>query len=170
MRASWPTPATMPSTWPPPCGRTAFRFSTGSISTRRRSSGRIRDFAAALVGADVGVFFYAGHGLQISGANYLVPIDAQLRSASALDFEMVRFRSCSGQWSARRPPTSCSLTPAATTRSRPTSRGPWAHVRRISGAVWHRLSPGSAPSSASPPSPATWRSTGPRETPRLRAR
>jgi phosphate transport system substrate-binding protein len=51
---------------------------------------RIRDFAAALVGADVGVFFYAGHGLQISGANYLVPIDAQLRSASALDFEMVR--------------------------------------------------------------------------------
>jgi phosphate transport system substrate-binding protein len=28
--------------------------------------------------------------LQISGTNYLVPIDAQLRSASALDFEMVR--------------------------------------------------------------------------------
>ena len=51
---------------------------------------KIRDFAAALVGADVGVFFYAGHGLQISGTNYLVPIDAQLRSASALDFEMVR--------------------------------------------------------------------------------
>ena len=51
---------------------------------------KIRDFAAALVGADVGVFFYAGHGLQISGTNYLVPIDAQLRNASALDFEMVR--------------------------------------------------------------------------------
>jgi len=51
---------------------------------------RIRDFAAALVGADVGVFFYAEHGLQISGTNYLVPIDAQLRTASALDFEMVR--------------------------------------------------------------------------------
>jgi hypothetical protein len=51
---------------------------------------RIRDFSAALVGADVGLFFYAGHGLQISGTNYLVPIDAQLRTASALDFEMVR--------------------------------------------------------------------------------
>ena len=36
------------------------------------------------------MFFYAGHGLQISGTNYLVPIDAQLRTASALDFEMVR--------------------------------------------------------------------------------
>src|SRR6195256_1091806 len=51
---------------------------------------KIRDFAAALVGTDVGVFFYAGHGLQISGTNSLVPIDAQLRNASALDFEMVR--------------------------------------------------------------------------------
>jgi phosphate transport system substrate-binding protein len=51
---------------------------------------KIRDFAAALVGAEVGVFFYAGHGMQVSGTNYLVPIDAQLRTASALDFEMVR--------------------------------------------------------------------------------
>lgn len=51
---------------------------------------KIRDFAAALKGAEVGVFFYAGHGLQVSGHNYLVPIDSQLTTASALDFEMVR--------------------------------------------------------------------------------
>ncbi len=51
----------------------------------------IRDFAGALAAApDVGVFFYAGHGLQVSGQNYLVPIDAQLTGASALDFELVR--------------------------------------------------------------------------------
>jgi uncharacterized caspase-like protein len=50
---------------------------------------KIRDFAAALQGAEVGVFFYAGHGLQVSGHNYLVPIDAQLTTASALDLEMV---------------------------------------------------------------------------------
>jgi Caspase domain/TIR domain len=50
----------------------------------------IRDFGAALRGADVGVFFYAGHGMQVSGQNYLVPVDAQLNTASALDFEMVR--------------------------------------------------------------------------------
>jgi len=36
------------------------------------------------------VFFYAGHGLQVSGQNYLVPIDAKLEDASGLDFEMVR--------------------------------------------------------------------------------
>ena len=36
------------------------------------------------------MFFYAGHGLQVAGQNYLVPIDAELKTASALDFEMVR--------------------------------------------------------------------------------
>jgi Caspase domain/PBP superfamily domain len=51
---------------------------------------KIRDFAATLVGAEVGVFFYAGHGMQVSGQNYLVPVDAQLKTPSALDFEMVR--------------------------------------------------------------------------------
>ena len=50
----------------------------------------IRDFATALVGAEMGLFFYAGHGLQVSGVNYLVPTDAVLTTASALDFEMVR--------------------------------------------------------------------------------
>ena len=50
----------------------------------------IRSFAGKLTGADVGLFFYAGHGLQVGGVNYLVPVDAQLTTAAALDFEMVR--------------------------------------------------------------------------------
>jgi hypothetical protein len=50
----------------------------------------VRDFAKALVGADSAVFFYAGHGLQVAGQNYLVPVDAQGETAAALDFEMVR--------------------------------------------------------------------------------
>src|SRR5262245_56313512 len=51
---------------------------------------KVRDFAAALHGAESGLFFFAGHGLQIAGHNYLVPVDAELKTASALDFEMVR--------------------------------------------------------------------------------
>lgn len=50
----------------------------------------VRDFSDALVGADVGLFFYAGHGLQVAGSNYLVPIDAKLTSPAGLDFEMLR--------------------------------------------------------------------------------
>jgi uncharacterized caspase-like protein len=49
----------------------------------------IRRFAEALKGASIGMFFYAGHGLQVSGRNYLVPIDAELKTSEALDFEMV---------------------------------------------------------------------------------
>ena len=52
---------------------------------------KVKEFAIALIGTDVGVFFYAGHGLQVDGQNYLVPTDAELTAAAALDFEMVRF-------------------------------------------------------------------------------
>jgi uncharacterized caspase-like protein len=51
---------------------------------------KLRDFAQALSGAQVGLFFYAGHGLQVGGQNYLVPVDAELATASAIDFELVR--------------------------------------------------------------------------------
>ena len=51
---------------------------------------RIRDFSVALRGAEVGLFFYAGHGLQVAGQNYLVPIDAKAETTDALDWEMVR--------------------------------------------------------------------------------
>lgn len=51
---------------------------------------RIRQFAEALRGAEAGLFFYAGHGLQVRGRNYLVPVDAELSTPTALDFEMVR--------------------------------------------------------------------------------
>jgi uncharacterized caspase-like protein len=51
---------------------------------------KVRDFAATLRGAEAGVLFYAGHGLQVAGENYLVPIDAKAEDATALEFEMLR--------------------------------------------------------------------------------
>jgi len=50
----------------------------------------IKRFAETLSGADVALFFYAGHGVQVAGHNYLVPIDARLENAVGLDFELVR--------------------------------------------------------------------------------
>jgi uncharacterized caspase-like protein len=52
--------------------------------------GKVRDFATALQGATVGVLFYAGHGLQVGGQNYLVPVDTKAETAALLDFQMVR--------------------------------------------------------------------------------
>jgi len=50
----------------------------------------VHDFGTALKATEVGLFFYAGHGMQVSGHNYLVPVDAKLTTVSALDIEMVR--------------------------------------------------------------------------------
>jgi len=47
----------------------------------------IRDFDAALANADVGLFYYAGHGLQVDGHNYLVPVDAELKREVDLNLE-----------------------------------------------------------------------------------
>ena len=51
---------------------------------------KVREFGTALANAEAGVFFYAGHGLQVAGQNYLVPVDAKAETTDALDFEMVR--------------------------------------------------------------------------------
>src|SRR5499433_959652 len=51
---------------------------------------KVRDFSVALRTAEVGLFFYAGHGLQVAGQNYLVPVDAKAETADALDWEMLR--------------------------------------------------------------------------------
>jgi uncharacterized caspase-like protein len=56
---------------------------------KRAFDGKVRDFSRALTAADTGILFYAGHGLQVAGRNYLVPVDAQLQNERDLDFEAV---------------------------------------------------------------------------------
>lgn len=50
----------------------------------------IRDFSREVEGADVVLFYYAGHGLQVGGANYIVPIDAKLTTEIDLSVETVQ--------------------------------------------------------------------------------
>jgi hypothetical protein len=38
----------------------------------------LRDFGDALKNGGVGLFYYAGHAVQVKGRNYLIPIDAQI--------------------------------------------------------------------------------------------
>ncbi|MEM1050193.1 MAG: caspase family protein [Pseudomonadota bacterium] len=54
--------------------------------TMRRT---IASFARVARGADVALVFYAGHGLQVQGQNFLVPVDAQFKDETALDFETI---------------------------------------------------------------------------------
>ncbi|WP_315775864.1 MULTISPECIES: caspase domain-containing protein [unclassified Bradyrhizobium] len=48
----------------------------------------VRSFGRQLQGADVGLFYYAGHGLQVRGANYLIPVNANPVREADLDFEL----------------------------------------------------------------------------------
>jgi tetratricopeptide (TPR) repeat protein len=49
----------------------------------------VHDFAGKLPSAQVALFFYAGHGLQMNGENYLVPVDAKVETASDVRFNTI---------------------------------------------------------------------------------
>jgi Caspase domain/Putative peptidoglycan binding domain len=52
----------------------------GTNLTRDKMTEKLLDFGKRAEGADVALFFYAGHGIAVNGTNYLLPIDADLKS------------------------------------------------------------------------------------------
>ena len=62
----------------------------------------MRLFARESAGADVAVVFYAGHGLEVDGVNYLVPVDAQLERDTDVEHEALALDRCCGRPGARR--------------------------------------------------------------------
>lgn len=67
-----------------------FEVIAGDDLDKARFDRALRDFATKASGADAALFYYAGHGVQVGGINYLIPVDAVFQSGSALDFEAVR--------------------------------------------------------------------------------
>ena len=50
----------------------------------------IRDFGAKLrVKGGVGLFYYAGHGIQVKGTNYLIPVKANVSTEEEIEYESV---------------------------------------------------------------------------------
>jgi len=66
-----------------------FEVILGLDVDKRAFDTKVRNFAELIEDADVAAFFYAGHGLQVAGRNYLIPIDARLSSERDLDFDAV---------------------------------------------------------------------------------
>ncbi|MCA0012047.1 caspase domain-containing protein [Mesorhizobium sp. B292B1B] len=66
-----------------------FEVVSGFDLTKLQTQTTIAQFAKQVRGADIALFFYAGHGLQVSGSNYLLPVDAALEDETSLDFEAV---------------------------------------------------------------------------------
>ncbi|HTB05133.1 MAG TPA: caspase family protein [Bradyrhizobium sp.] len=68
---------------------TGFEVIEQRDATRDVMAKAVRDFSERLHGADVALFFYAGHGLQMNGENYLLPVDARIESAADVRFNTI---------------------------------------------------------------------------------
>jgi hypothetical protein len=58
--------------------------------TQKDMKKAIDNFGVKLTGYNVGLFYYAGHGIQSDGFNYLIPVEAQLLSYEDIDYDCVR--------------------------------------------------------------------------------
>ena len=78
-----------------------FEVVEGTNLTRDKMTDRLLEFGKKARGADVALFFYAGHGIAINGTNYLLPIDAVIKSemdvqlGAAINFDLTFDRTMS---------------------------------------------------------------------------
>lgn len=49
---------------------------------------KLKEFGERSAAAEVALFYYAGHGIQVDGQNYLVPVEAQVRSEFEVSIEL----------------------------------------------------------------------------------
>ena len=83
-------------------GRLGFKVLSGLDTDIHEMIGLVRKFAKEAEDADVALFYYAGHGLQVDGQNYLAPVDAELNDLSDLDFGTIKLSSVLRQMSGAR--------------------------------------------------------------------
>ena len=107
--------------------RLNFQVIDGRNLDKRSMERTIRQFAIELAGADVAIFYYAGHGLQMGGQIYLVPTDAKLSGEGDLDFESVPLALVVKQMEREAKTVSSFWMPAATIRWDAIWHGRWAH-------------------------------------------
>ena len=105
---------------------------------RRAMETKIRDFGRRAEEARTALVFYAGHGVQVNGENYLIPVDAKLKNASDLDFDAVSLKLVLGQAEGG---DRTSLIFLDACRDNPFTRSLARSMRTRSGAVGQGLAP-----------------------------
>ena len=56
---------------------------------KRQIERALRDFGDRSQSATISIVYYAGHGLQVEGKNYLLPVDARIRKRRDLNYEVI---------------------------------------------------------------------------------
>ncbi|RWM31615.1 caspase family protein [Mesorhizobium sp.] len=58
--------------------------------TKLQFEEQFRNYLAAADGADLAVVYYSGHGFQIGGENFLIPVDASLKAAADIEVQAIK--------------------------------------------------------------------------------
>ncbi|MBR0846748.1 caspase family protein [Bradyrhizobium diazoefficiens] len=66
-----------------------FTVSEGVDLDRAAMQKRTRDFLREAARAQVALVYYAGHGVQVDGRNYLIPVDVELKAGSSMTEAMI---------------------------------------------------------------------------------
>lgn len=69
--------------------KTGFEVDYHSNIDRKQMRAAIRNFGDKLRQADTGLFYFAGHGIQIKGRNYLVPLAVDVHAADEVEDESI---------------------------------------------------------------------------------
>lgn len=56
---------------------------------RAAMSEALGSFEAKVTGADIGLIYYSGHGIELDGTNFLIPVDAKLTSDREVKYETI---------------------------------------------------------------------------------
>lgn len=104
--------------------KVGFEVISVADASQKEMKRAINRFGAAIAdgGADVtALFFYAGHGLQVNGTNYLVPVNAEIAQEGDVDIESVAADAILSQMEHAGAKTSIVILDAC--RNNPLSRG-----------------------------------------------
>ena len=69
--------------------------------TKLQFEEQFRNYLAAADGADLAVVYYSGHGVQIGGENFLIPVDASLTEAADMEVQAIKLDDVLQQLSAK---------------------------------------------------------------------
>jgi Caspase domain/Protein of unknown function (DUF1566) len=70
-----------------------FKVMKSINATRRKMRRAIREFGEEINKGAVGLFYYAGHGIQVDGENYLVPVNAEISTEAEVEDECLKVSS-----------------------------------------------------------------------------
>jgi hypothetical protein len=65
--------------------KVGFTVEHGVDLTQKQMKSMIREFGQKLRGGGQGLFYFAGHGVQLRGRNYLIPVDAAIQSEADVE-------------------------------------------------------------------------------------